>query len=320
VARKRYTIEQIIRKLRQAEVELGKGATTVEVCRKLGISEQTYYRWRKEYGGLRTDQALTAGGHTFGKTPGAWQWTPKDLKEEDMAPDAEDPSKRVPNIMTTADMAMRMDPIYEPISRHFHQHPEEFADAFARSWFKLTHRDMGPISRHLGPEVPDEELIWQDPVPAVDHELIGDEDIAALKGKILDVGLSISQLVSTVWSSASTFRSSDKRGGANGGRMRLAPQKDWAINQSSQVGDVIAAWESIQQDFNGSQSNGKRVRRRRPVTKWRCPSPQGGQTPRKSRPMSRRLRCSSRRRTGSAITSKTDTTCRPRTRWSTRRS
>ena len=161
------------------------------------------------------------------KSPaGAWQWTPKDLKEEDMAPDAEDPSKRVPIIMTTADMAMRMDPIYEPISRHFHENPDEFADAFARAWFKLTHRDMGPIARYLGPEVPDEELIWQDPVPAADHELIGDEDIAALKAKILDSGLSISQLVSTAWASASTFRNSDKRGGANGARIRLAPQKD----------------------------------------------------------------------------------------------
>ena len=194
------------------------------------------------------------------KSPaGAWQWTPKDLKEEDMAPDAEDSSKRVPIIMTTADMAMRMDPIYEPISRHFHQNPEEFADAFARAWFKLTHRDMGPVSRYLGPEVPDEELIWQDPVPAVDHELIGDKDIAALKAKILDSGLSISQLVSTAWASASTFRNSDKRGGANGARIRLAPQKDWAVNQSSQVADVLETLESIQQDFNGSQADGKQV-------------------------------------------------------------
>ena len=194
------------------------------------------------------------------KSPaGAWQWTPKDLKEEDMAPDAEDTSKRVPIIMTTADMAMRMDPIYEPISRHFHQNPDEFADAFARAWYKLTHRDMGPISRYLGPEVPDEELLWQDPVPAVDHELIGPDDIAALKAKILDSGLSISQLVSTTWASAATFRNSDKRGGANGARLRLTPQKDWEVNQPGQLTDVLETLESIQKNFNGSQSGGKRV-------------------------------------------------------------
>jgi catalase-peroxidase len=194
------------------------------------------------------------------KSPaGAWQWTPKDLKEEDMAPDAEDSSKRVPIIMTTADMAMRLDPIYEPISRQFHQNPDEFADAFARAWFKLTHRDMGPISRYLGPEVPDEELIWQDPVPAVDHELIVDEDIAALKAKILNSGLSISQLVSTAWASASTFRNSDKRGGANGARIRLAPQKDWEVNQPGELGKTLATLESIQKDFDDSQSGGKQV-------------------------------------------------------------
>jgi catalase-peroxidase len=161
--------------------------------------------------------------------------------------------------MTTADMAMRMDPIYEPISRRFHENPDEFADAFARAWFKLTHRDMGPISRYLGPEVPDEELLWQDPVPAVTHELIGDDDIAALKTKILDSGLSISQLVSTAWASAATFRSSDKRGGANGARIRLAPQKDWKVNQPGQLGGVLETLESIQKDFNGSQSDGKQV-------------------------------------------------------------
>ncbi len=194
------------------------------------------------------------------KSPaGAWQWTPKDLKEEDMAPDAEDASQRKPIIMTTADMAMRMDPIYEPISRHFHENPEEFADAFARAWFKLTHRDMGPISRYLGPEVPDEELIWQDPIPAVTYDLIGEDDIAALKARILDSGLSISQLVSTAWASASTFRNSDKRGGANGARIRLAPHKDWEVNQPDQLGKVLETLESIQQDFNGSQSGGKQV-------------------------------------------------------------
>jgi catalase-peroxidase len=194
------------------------------------------------------------------KSPaGAWQWTPKDVADKDLAPDAEDPSKRVPTIMTTADMAMRMDPIYEPISRRFHENPDEFADAFARAWFKLTHRDMGPISRYLGPEVPDEELLWQDPVPAVTHEVIGDDDIAGLKAQILASGLSISQLVSTAWASASTFRGSDKRGGANGARIRLAPQKDWEVNQPGQLGDVLETLESIQKEFNGSQSGGKQV-------------------------------------------------------------
>ena len=194
------------------------------------------------------------------KSPaGAWQWMPKDVADKDLAPDAEDSSKRVPTMMTTADMAMRMDPIYEPISRHFHENPEEFADAFARAWFKLTHRDMGPISRYLGPEVPDQELLWQDPVPAVTHELIGDEDIADLKAKIFESGLSISQLLSTAWASASTFRGSDNRGGANGARIRLAPQKDWEVNQPSQLRNVLGTLESIQKDFNGSQNGGKQV-------------------------------------------------------------
>ena len=194
------------------------------------------------------------------KSPaGANQWTPKDLAEKDMAPDAEDPSKRVPIIMTTADMAMRMDPIYEPISRHFHQNPDEFADAFARAWFKLTHRDMGPISRYLGPEVPSEELIWQDPVPAVDHALIDDQDIAALKDKILASGLSVGRLVSTAWASASTFRGTDKRGGANGARIRLAPQKDWEANTPAELASTLETLEAIQSEFNGAQSGGKAV-------------------------------------------------------------
>ena len=194
------------------------------------------------------------------KSPaGAWQWTPKDLKEEDMAPDAEDPSKRVPIIMTTADMAMRMDPIYEPISRHFHQNPDEFADAFARAWFKLTHRDMGPRARYLGAEVPAEELIWQDPIPTVDHDLIDGSDIADLKTKILASGLSISELVSTAWASASTYRGSDKRGGANGARVRLAPQKDWDVNQPDQLAKVIGTLEGIQVAFNDAHSGGKKV-------------------------------------------------------------
>ena len=194
------------------------------------------------------------------KSPaGAYQWTPKEATDNNQAPAADDPSKRVPIIMTTADMSMRMDPIYEPIARRFHENPEALADAFARAWFKLTHRDMGPRSRYLGPEVPAEELIWQDPVPAVDHELIDAQDIADLKGKILASGLSVSQLVSTAWASASTFRGSDKRGGANGARIRLAPQKDWAVNQPEQLATVLQTLEGIQQKFNSAQSGGKKV-------------------------------------------------------------
>jgi catalase-peroxidase len=184
------------------------------------------------------------------KSPaGAWQWTPKEATDNNQAPAADDASKRVPIIMTTADMSMRMDPIYEPIARHFLENPEELADAFARAWFKLTHRDMGPRARYLGPEVPDEELLWQDPVPEVDHELIDDNDIAALKGKILDSGLSISEMVSTAWASASTFRGSDMRGGANGASIRLAPQKDWEVNQPDQLGKVLKTLEGIQSEF-----------------------------------------------------------------------
>ncbi|MCX2723540.1 catalase/peroxidase HPI [Roseibium salinum] len=194
------------------------------------------------------------------KSPaGAWQWTPKDLKEEDMAPDPEDPSKKVPIIMTTADMAMRMDPIYGPISKRFHENPEEFADAFARAWFKLTHRDMGPKALYLGPEVPEEDLIWQDPVPAVDHELVSDADIAGLKAKILASGLSVSELVSVAWASASTFRGTDKRGGANGARIRLAPQKDWEVNNPAQVTKVLTVLDGIREEFNASASGGKKV-------------------------------------------------------------
>ena len=194
------------------------------------------------------------------KSPaGAWQWTPKDIAEKDLVPMAHDPSKKVPPMMTTADMAMRMDPIYEKISRRFHKNPDEFADAFARAWFKLTHRDMGPRSRYLGPDVPKEELIWQDPVPAVKHKLIDDKDISALKSKILSSGLPVSQLVSTAWASASTFRGSDKRGGANGARIRLAPQKDWEVNQPAQLKKVLQTLEGIQKDFNGAQSDGKKV-------------------------------------------------------------
>ena len=194
------------------------------------------------------------------KSPaGAWQWVPVNPAEEDLAPAAHDPSKRVTTIMTTADMAMRMDPVYRAIAKRFHENPEEFADAFARAWFKLTHRDMGPRARYLGPEVPAEELIWQDPVPAVDHELIDAADIAALKARILASGLSISELVSTAWASASTFRGSDKRGGANGARIRLAPQRDWEVNQPAQLAKVLGTLEGIQKEFNSAQSGGKKV-------------------------------------------------------------
>ena len=168
-------------------------------------------------------------------------------------------SKRIDPAMLTTDLSLRFDPAYEKISRRFIEHPDQFADAFARAWFKLTHRDMGPRARYLGPEVPAEELIWQDPIPAVNHKLIDDKDIAALKAKILASGLSVSQLVSTAWASASTFRGSDKRGGANGARIRLAPQKDWEVNQPAQLAKVLKTLEGIQSEFNGAQSGGKKV-------------------------------------------------------------
>ena len=194
------------------------------------------------------------------KSPaGAHQWTPKQATDGNTAPAAHDASKKVPIIMTAADMAMRMDPAYEKIARRFHQNPAEFADAFARAWFKLTHRDMGPKARYLGPEVPKEDLLWQDPIPAVDHPLINDQDVAALKTRILASGLSVSELVSTAWASASTFRGSDMRGGANGARIRLAPQKDWAANQPAQLAKVLGKLEGIQAEFNGAQPGGKKV-------------------------------------------------------------
>ncbi len=194
------------------------------------------------------------------KSPaGAHQWLAKDVDEEDMIVDAHDPTKKQRPMMTTADLSLKFDPIYEPIARRYLENPEEFADAFARAWFKLTHRDMGPRSCYLGPEVPDEELIWQDPVPAVDHELIDDKDIADLKTRIITSGLSISQLVSTAWASAFTFRGSDRRGGANGARIRLAPQKDWEVNQPNQLAKVLAKLEDIQREFNEEQSGDKKV-------------------------------------------------------------
>ncbi|MEX0349153.1 MAG: catalase/peroxidase HPI [Paracoccaceae bacterium] len=194
------------------------------------------------------------------KSPaGAWIWEPINVKEEDMAPAADDPSKKVKTMMTTADMAMRMDPIYGPISKRFHENPEELVDAFARAWFKLTHRDMGPRSLYLGEEVPEEELLWQDNVPAVHHPLVEAADVAALKEKILASGLSVSELVSTAWASASTFRGSDKRGGANGARIRLAPQKDWEVNQPEQLSKVLGVLDGIQSEFNASASGDKKV-------------------------------------------------------------
>jgi catalase-peroxidase len=247
-----------------------------------GIEEQGL-GWKSSHGSGKGGDAITSGlegawtpnpiqwdmgyfNMLFGqewelvKSPaGAWQWQPVNPDEEALAPAAHDPSKRVKTMMSTADLSLRFDPIYEPIARRFQQNPEEFADAFARAWFKLTHRDMGPRSRYLGPEVPDEELIWQDPVPAVDHELIGEKDAADLKASILASGLSVSQLVSTAWASASTFRGSDKRGGANGARIRLAPQKDWEVNQPAQLKAVLQALEGIQKEFNDAQGGGKRV-------------------------------------------------------------
>src|SRR5512139_2803631 len=194
------------------------------------------------------------------KSPaGAHQWQAKDVAEEDMVVDAHDPSKKHRPMMTTADLSLRYDPTYEPIARRYQQNPEKLADAFARAWFKLTHRDMGPRSRYLGPEVPAEELIWQDPIPAVNHKLIDAQDIASLKGKILASGLTTSELVATAWASASTFRGSDKRGGANGARIRLAPQKDWEVNQPMQLAKVFKTLERIRKEFNSAQSDGKKV-------------------------------------------------------------
>ena len=194
------------------------------------------------------------------KSPaGAHQWTPKDGAGAGTVPDAHDPSKRHAPFMATTDLSLRMDPAYEKISRHFHQNPAEFADAYAKAWYKLTHRDMGPIARYLGPLVPKGQLIWQDPVPAVDHELIGEQDIVALKAKVLASGVSTSRLVSTAWASASTFRGSDKRGGANGARIRLAPQKDWEANEPAELAVVLKALESVQKEFNAAQTGNKKV-------------------------------------------------------------
>jgi catalase-peroxidase len=247
-----------------------------------GIEEQGL-GWKSRFGTGKGADAITSGlevtwtrtpakwsndffWHLFGyeweltKSPaGAHQWQPKSGAGVDMVPDAHDPSKRRVPTMLTTDLALRFDPAYEKISRRFLANPDEFADAFARAWFKLTHRDMGPFARYLGPEVPAEELIWQDPIPPVNHTLIDDQDVVALKGKLLASGLSVSQLVSTAWASASTFRGSDKRGGANGARIRLAPQKDWEVNQPAQLAKVLLVLEGIQNEFNSAQAGGKKV-------------------------------------------------------------
>ena len=194
------------------------------------------------------------------KSPaGAWQWIPTAPAAATLVQDAHDPAKRHPPMMTTADLALRMDPLYEPISRRFHGHPAQFADAFARAWFKLTHRDLGPRARYLGPDVPAEKLLWQDSIPAVDHPLVDSQDVGALKAEVLASGLSVSALVSTAWASASTFRGSDKRGGANGARVRLAPQKDWALNEPTQLAEVLGVLERVQNEFNARQTGGKKV-------------------------------------------------------------
>jgi catalase-peroxidase len=239
--------------------------------------------WKSKFGTGKGGDAITSGleviwtatpttwsnnffSNLFGyeweltKSPaGAHQWRPMDGAGAGTVPDAHDPSKRHAPSMLTTDLALRFDPVYEKISRRFYENPDEFADAFARAWFKLTHRDMGPIVRYLGPLVPKEQLPWQDPLPAVDHPLIGEEDIAALKATILASGLSVSQLVSTAWASASTFRGSDKRGGANGARIRLGPQKDWEVNEPAQLAEVLQTLEAIRKDFNASQPGGKKV-------------------------------------------------------------
>src|SRR5262244_1709831 len=214
---------------------------------------------RPRSGATTTSKNLFSYEWELTKSPaGAHQWGPKGGAGAGTVPDAHDKSKRHAPAMLTTDLSLRLDPVYERISRRFYEHPDQFADAFARAWFKLTHRDMGPRARYLGPEVPAEELIWQDPIPAVNHKLIDEQDIASLKGQILGSGLSVSQLVSTAWASASTFRGSDKRGGANGARIRLAPQKDWEVNQPALLAKVLPNLEAIQKEFNNSQSNGSK--------------------------------------------------------------
>ncbi|GAA5042077.1 catalase-peroxidase [Marivirga lumbricoides] len=232
----------------------GKGADTITSGLE-GAWTKTPAKWSNDY-----------FDHLFGfeweltKSPaGAHQWKPKNNGGEGTIPDAHDPSKKHAPFMLTTDIALRMDPEYEKISKHFHENPEEFADAFAKAWYKLTHRDMGPLSRYLGPEVPSEELSWQDPIPEVDHELVNEQDVASLKNELLNCGLSISQLVSTAWASASTFRGSDKRGGANGARIRLSPQKNWKVNNPDKLAHALDLLEGVQKKFNNAQSGNKRI-------------------------------------------------------------
>jgi catalase-peroxidase len=251
-------------------------------CEAAGIEEQGF-GWRSTFGTGKGGDTITSGLEvTWTTTPTRWsndyfknlfsydweltkspagahQWRPKEGAGAGTIPDAHDPARRHAPAMLTTDLSLRLDPAYEKISRRFYENPAQFADAFARAWFKLTHRDMGPRARYLGPEVPAEELIWQDPIPAVNHKPIDQQDVAALKGKILASGLSVSELVSTAWASASTFRGSDKRGGANGARIRLAPQKDWEVNQPDHLGKVLKTLEDIQRAFNGGASGGKKV-------------------------------------------------------------
>jgi catalase-peroxidase len=248
-----------------------------------GDIEEQGLGWRSKFGSGKGGDAITSGIEvTWTATPTRWsnnffknlfsyeweltkspaganQWRPKNGAGAGTVPDAHDPSKQRAPAMLTTDLALRLDPAYEKISRRFHEHPEQFADAFARAWFKLTHRDMGPIARYLGPLVPKEQLAWQDPIPAVDHPLIGEPEVAALKAKILASGLSVSELVATAWASASTFRGSDKRGGANGARIRLSPQKDWEVNQPARLAKVLQKLQAVQKEFNASQSGGKKV-------------------------------------------------------------
>ncbi len=247
-----------------------------------GLEEQGL-GWRNAFGNGLGDHATTSGiegawtpnpirwdtgyfdtlfGHEWKlvKSPaGAWQWVPTDAAAATLVPDAHDKALRHAPMMTTADMALRMDPIYEPISRRFHEHPEQFADAFARAWFKLTHRDMGPRARYLGPEVPAEALLWQDPIPAVDHPLVDERDVRALAAKILASGLTVGELVSTAWASASTFRGSDRRGGANGARIRLAPQKAWEVNEPPRLAKVLGTLEALRKEFHAGRTGGKRI-------------------------------------------------------------
>jgi catalase-peroxidase len=309
--------------------------------------------WKSRYGKGYGADAITGGPEvTWSQTPtkwsnhffdnlfnneweltkspaGAYQWKAKGAAAT--VPDAYDTSKKHVPTMLTTDLSLRFDPAYEKISRRFHEHPEQFADTFARAWFKLTHRDMGPIARYLGPLVPKEELIWQDPIPAVDHPLIGEPDIANLKAKILASGLSLSRLVSTAWASASTFRGSDKRGGANGARLRLAPQKDWDVNQPARLKTVLEKLETIRKEFNAGASAGRKSHlpissflvaqrpsrrpRRMLASMCRCPSLRGAWTRRRSKRTHILSKRSSRVMTDSATIAVVHSSCRPKRLW-----